>query len=731
MQGDFSIGDWRVQPQINLIHRGQVSVHLEPKVMQVLVALASNPGELVTKQCLLQTVWPGVFVGDDVLTRAISEIRRVFSDDARSPRIIQTIPKTGYRLIAPVTFEAPPVESAGGAVVLLATAVGQLSAESLLVAGESSDRAGLALRPPNRSRRPLLLSLVGVSFLAVIGVVAVGHLWSRQPDRTWMSHYRTVPFTTYPGSEGQAAFSPDGNEIAFVWNGDKGGNKQIYVKILGTATPLRLTSDSADSVDPSWSPDGRFIAFIRLADTGNAIYIVPALGGPERRIHTLLDPTSWDYAGVAWTADGKHLIFPDRVPQEEPSSLFTISLDTLQTRRLTSPPFSWDGDWTPAVSPDGRLVAFVRGPESAVRNVYVMSSDGGAPRRLTTDGRLILGVAWTADSRNVVFSSNRDGSFSLWQVPASGGALTHLAAGGDNAYSPAISRRGNLLAYAHGTGKWNIVRLDLRNAAAAGAGEILSSNQQDSSPQFSPDGTRIAFQSWRSGAQEVWICNADGSDPVQLTFFAGALTGSPRWSPDGKLIAFDSRPEGRAHIYVISPDGGSPRALTSGQSNDIVPSWSPDGKWVYFGTNRSGSWQIWTVPVNGGAAHQVTSQGGMIALPSPDGRWVYYTRNAQAGLWRIPASGGPEQQVLQGPSNGFQGYWGLTQQGIYFLDTSNPPGAILFADFSSLNRSSLVHKLAAEPTPLAGLSISPDGRWLAYATTEEASSNITLVERVH
>lgn len=725
MQGDFFIGDWHVQPQINLIHKGEVSFHLEPKVMQVLVLLAANPGELVAKERLLQTVWSGVFVGDDVLTRAISEIRRVLTDDARSPRIIQTIPKTGYRLIAPIRFELPAEELVPAQATLPPV---KQPAESSLLSPESSP----ALKVPVRSARPrrrLAMVLAGVGAVACLAGLAAWHFWPGSGGGNWIAHYRTVPFTSYPGSEGQAAFSPDGNQIAFVWNGPNAGNKEIYVKILGTATPLRLTSDDADDVNPAWSPDGRFIAFIRRSSAQNAIYIVPAIGGSERRVHVLSDSTSWEYAGVAWSADGKHLIFPDRLSQQQPSSLFAISIDTLEIQRMTTPPPSSDGDWMPSVSPDGKKIAFVRGPESAVRDVYVMNSAGGEPKRLTTDGRLVLGLAWTADSRNIVFSSNRDGGFSLWQVPAGGGALTHLAAGGDNAYSPAISRRGNLLAYTHGTGKWDIVRLDLKAAAAGdGTGQILSSNEQDSSPQFSPDGTRIAFQSWRSGTQEIWICAADGSDPLQLTSFGGALTGSPRWSPDGRQIAFDSRPDGRAHIFVISPDGGTPHALTSGQDNDIVPSWSPDGKWIYFASNRSGSWQIWTIPAAGGAPRQITRQGGMIAQPSTDGKWVYYTKNAQPGLWRIPAAGGTEEQVLHDPPNGFQGYWSLTPQGIYYLDAANPPGEIRFAAFSSLDRSSLVHKLVAEPTPLAGLSVSPDGRWLAYATTAEASSNITLIE---
>jgi Tol biopolymer transport system component/DNA-binding winged helix-turn-helix (wHTH) protein len=737
LQGDFSIGDWHVQPQINRIHRGQASFHLEPKVMQVLLLLASNPGNLVTKERLLQTVWSGVFVGDDVLTRAISEIRHILTDDARSPHIIQTIPKTGYRLIAPVTFQA--LESS-------APSTDQSPAEENPASEEPTAEEFSATEPPPlfalrpeagsspRHRRGAVaaVSLIAVLCLTFIAVLA----W-----RFWLNanhglntEYRSFPLTTYPGSQSQPTFSPDGNEVAFIWDGETNRNRSVYVKILGTANPVRLTSSAYDDASPAWSPDGRFIAFIRRAEDQINLTVVPAIGGPERKIRVLADKASWDYAGVTWSSDGQQLIFPDRPSPEDSSSLFSISLDTLETRRLTTPPPSWDGDWSPVVSPDGGKLAFVRGPENAVRDLYVMDMPAGELRRLTNDGRLIVGLAWTPESKNIVFSTNRDGQFSLWQIPASGGAPFRLAAGGENAYGPAIARKGNLLAYTHGIGKWNLLRLDLRSSSHGALEEpILSSNEQDSAPQFSPDGAHIAFHSWRSGGQEIWVSAADGSAPLQLTSSGGALTGNPRWSPDGRWIAFDSRPDGRAHIYMVSADGGALRGLTTGPYNDIFPCWSADGKWIYFDSNRSGSWQIWTVSSSSGQPKQVTEHGGMTAVPSLDNRWIYFTKPGISGVWRIPVGGKDEKQILKGPPDGFQGYFAVTGQGIYFFDRENAAWSIDFAAFSSLDRPTRLHAIAAgrEPAPVSGMSISPDGHTLIYSSMAEASSNIMLVGNFH
>lgn len=747
MQGNFRIGEWRVQPQINCVHRNGTEIHLEPKVMQVLVLLSKNQGEVISKDRLLQSVWPGVFVGEDVLTRSISEIRRVLVDDARAPRFIQTIPKTGYRLIAPVIFD-PSGDL-------------QLPVQELVQNLEPKNEAGFAPHSNGAGPAPLAPELpapmaassaqearavfthwvpaaIVVLALFAMSLFLFWFIRSRISSRPVAKPYRTVPLTSYPGSEGQAAFSPDGNQIAFVWNGINGDNKDIYVKILGSATPLRLTTDPADDVSPAWSPDGRYIAFMRHGQQ-NAIYIVPAIGGAERKIHTLSDTTSWEYAGLAWSKDGRHVIFPDRPSSQAPSALFSVSVDTLAVHRLTSPPKDWDGDWTPVVSPEGSKIAFVRGPESAARDVYVMNESGsGEPVRLTHSNRLIVGLTWTRDGKYLVFSSNRDGSFGLWKVPVSGGAPQRLNVGGENSYSPAISPSGNMLAYSHGTGTWDIVRVDLKSSAKKIlTDQILSSNEQDAAPQFSPDSKRIAFQSWRSGEQEIWTCAADGSSPAQLTSFGGPLTGSPRWSPDGHLIAFDSRPQGFAHIFLMSPDGGVPRQLTTGSSNDIVPSWSPDGKWVYFGSNRSGSWQIWKIAPTGGTPQQLTKQGGMVALASPDGQWVYYTRSGMAGLWRVPWNAGQEQQVLNQPPSRFPGYWALTRSGIYFLSEAKTKARtqarseIDFASYADPRHPRTVHVLNHEPTLFSGLSVSPDEHWLVYADMAEASSNISLVENYH
>jgi Tol biopolymer transport system component len=259
---------------------------------------------------------------------------------------------------------------------------------------------------------------------------------------------------------------------------------------------------------------------------------------------------------------------------------------------------------------------------------------------------------------------------------------------------------------------------------------LLSSTQEDSAPKLSPDGSRIAFQSLRSGTQEVWLAAADGSNPVRLTSIEKSLTGSPSWSPDGQHIAFDARPEGHSHIYSIGLDGAPPRQLTDGDFNDILPNWSRSGQSVYFGSNRSGSWQIWKVPAQGGQPQQVTKQGGFLAQESFDGKWVYFAKSDAAGIWRMPASGGEEQKVLDQPGVGYWGYWSLTPDGIFFLDQDKAAGTIDRAELTGEHRVK-VHQLERPLPPFAGLTVSPDEHTLLYNDSIESGSHITLVEGFH
>lgn len=256
---------------------------------------------------------------------------------------------------------------------------------------------------------------------------------------------------------------------------------------------------------------------------------------------------------------------------------------------------------------------------------------------------------------------------------------------------------------------------------------VVSSTAQDSAPSFSPEGTRFAFQSWRSGTQQLWIAARDGSGLRQLTTVSHGLTGSPSFSPDGQQVAFDSRVDKYSHIFLVAAAGGAPRQLTAGNANDIVPRWSADGRSLYFASNRSGSWQIWKQATAGGAPRQITSEGGFVAAESPDGRAVYFAKGDAPGLWRIPVEGGRATKILDSPRSGYWGYWCVTLRGIYFLDSSASRPRIEIYEFAT-QKVVPVALLDHMPPLFSGLSVDRKEELLLITDEHSMDSHITLVE---
>ena len=582
------------------------------------------------------------------------------------------------------------------------------------------------------SSNRLALAALAIAAVAVIGFVLYKYSGTR--PFAGVATQKVVPFTTFPGRELQPAFSPDGKQIAFAWNGEKGDNFDIYIKLKNTATPpLRLTTDASDDLYPEWSPDGSHIAFVRQAGTQITILTVPALGGPERKLYSGTTGffSLYEYGNaLSWSPDGKQLAFSGRESPNEPNSVFLLSVETLEKRRVTTPPGGYLGDSTPAFSPDGRTIAFFRWVTVGPADVYLVPVTGGDVKRLTFDGRSCRGLAWTADGKEIVFSSwpswLSNTGLRLLRISTSGGNSVPVTAGEENACTLAISRQGDLLAYSQEFGDTNVWRLNVRGEGARTPSRLISSTRQDFGPQYSPDGKRIAFTSARSGSNEVWVCDSEGLNAIQLTSFGGPDVGSPRWSPDGRNIAFDSKATGNRDIYIIGAEGGKPRVVTNG-ADDVRPSWSSDGRWIYFGSNRNGDWQIWKAPVEGGNATQVTQQGAREAFESSDGKFLYYSKGfGIPGIWRIPAAGGNEEQVL---ANALQGFWALSSDGIYFIDPKGSPRPMIeFFDLGTRRTTPIMPVEKDLQLVYPSMAISADGKFLLYVQVDSLESDIMLVE---
>ena len=690
---DISAGELRKQGRL---------IKLQEQPLQVLELLLSRPGEVVTREEMQQALWPAdTFVEfDQGLNTAIKKIRTALGDSAENPRFIETIPRKGYRFIAPVQgYAAPSV---------------------------------VALRTGRRRFWPTAT----VSAIVVIGGCV---LWLHVNQRREPAP-APVPLTSYPGSEVLPSFSPDGNQVAFAWNTAENppihSNFDIYLKLIDGSEAVRLTHDPADDLSPAWSPDGRYIAFLRtLSADRMGVFLIPAIGGRERKLAEvdLNLEESVAFPGLSWFPDGKWLAVMDKASPGEPTALFLLSADSGDKRRLTSPPLGIPGDETPSVSRDGRAVVFTRSTSKNIGDLFVLQlsedlTPKDEPDRLTFDNRYSAYPAWTPDGREIVFTSGRPHTPGLWSIQLSrpGSRVTkpeRLAFTGEGVMQPAISRQGRL-AYTQFTVDVDIWKLDLNGGHPTNGSpvDLISSTRIDHDAQYSPDGSRIVFSSNRSGSFELWVCNSDGSNPVQLTSFTSPYyMSSPMWSPDGGLIYFHYHPDGKPSVYMIGSGGGRPKRL----GLEGPDAWSRDGKWIYFTSNRSGRDQIWKMTPSGGDAVQVTKNGGSGEVESPDRHYLYYLKtgtDGKTGLWRLPLGGGDETQVLESILNS---NFAVTDRGIYFIPDSKP----FSVRFLSFDSGEVVRITDLKHEPGYGFSVSPDGRSLLYAGYEAIRSDLMLVEK--
>jgi Tol biopolymer transport system component len=529
------------------------------------------------------------------------------------------------------------------------------------------------------------------------------------------------------------ALSPDGNHVAFAWNGERQDNIDIYVMPIPSSAPTRLTTDLAEDSSPAWSPDGRTIAFLRRLGDHSELILVPATAGPEHKLAETREK-SWFHPrkppALAWSPDGHWIAASHREPEDPSEGIYLFSL-TGEKRRLTTPPQGFRSDNMPAFSPDGRALAFCRLPGGFGSEIYVLPLDtnlrpSGEARHLTNDKRWSAQPVWARDGRSILHVFSDDGSkgreiriinVAYPQMPTQTIALS------DEISEIALGRH---LVYSRQIEDTNIWRAELPKPGdpPASAELFISSTWVDQTPKYSPDGKKIAFASSRSGSREIWVSNADGSNPVRMTSFGGPQVGCPYWSPDGQWIAFHARPEGRVDVLAILAAGGSVNALTT---NSWVPSYSGDGQTMYFSSRRSGDAQIWKMPARGGAAVQMTTSGGAeLPIESPDGRLVYYLREDRREIWSIPAQGGQAVRVT-GPTQRYPSGFTVTSSGIYY---GAPPHAgeerfIQFFNFSTGESRPVV--VAKRPFH-AGMTVSPDSRYILFDQYDESGSDLMMVE---
>jgi Tol biopolymer transport system component len=514
------------------------------------------------------------------------------------------------------------------------------------------------------------------------------------------------------------AFSADGRHLAFTWSGDKELNADIYVLRAGAIAPTRLTTHRGEECCPAWSGDGSRVAFIRMAGAETGIYVAQA-DGAERRLASLREGRYFD---LAWTPDGRYVLFAEQGTATVTSQIFRLDLQTGTRMPLTAPPPQAGGDNRFSLSADGKTVAFVRHAHTGSR-LFTIPLMGGEPQQVLEDGAWIGHVAWSSDHARLLFSSDRSGGSRLWSVALKGGRAEEIFLAGENTWFPATGA-GRRLAFVRErqTINLNLWRLATNGGRAVYGSRLNPSLQSDTDPQFSPDGQKIVFASDRSGSSEIWTSRADASGLTQLTHERKASSGGLAWSPDGTRVAFARM----GRIFLLAVTGGGLRDTGEWGGH---PTWSRDGEWIYFFTTRTGQGEIWKLPAGGGAAMPVIRGGVLVARESFDGRSLYFSKLREKGVWRVPIGGGAAVRVVDSLAPEMAGYWAVAREGIYWMRLNSRKTWELVFYNEGTKRESVVPGVQGQPAAWAwGMALGPDGRSLVLADMLVRGADVMLVE---
>lgn len=657
--------------------------------------------------------------------RVREKLERYYSTEGIGSPIQITIPKGTY------IPQAVPI----------AAHLHRLSSTALSEGDESSiDRAGGPDSPgPARQQRdfarfqrPLRWA---VSLLLAAGVLLLTYAVK---TATWSDSLivagEPAPFNALPGREQNPSWSPDGRVVAFSWNGG-GDVPHVYLQRVGQAEPFRLTQGQGAEFRPVWSPDGREVAFIRSLHPGSFQVARMTVNGHEQKTVGEF-PWNWlssdDLPALDWSPDGKTLLIAEHPSPTAPIRLILFDLATGLRRPLTNPPAGSSGDIDGKFSPDGSMIAFRRG---GLGDLYVVSSDGeshGPARKLTGDNPGVRGIAWSRDGRRILFGSMEGGrGWAIWQMNVDGSGFSRVLTGSLNMNFPAASPDGKTLAVEQQDIVVNLMEFPLQGVETPRL--VAPSSRQDYSPVYSPDGKQILFVSSRSGTIELWIANPDGSNAHQVTHQNGdgfAIT--PSWSPDASQIVYAIRRDGATSIWLMSLNTGISRQLTFTNNRNINPVFAPDGRYIYFNSNDDGIPRIWRIAVRGDKRPEpmMWDASWLFQISPADHAIFYRNANAELQIDRRDLSTGSVSTIFHSPNWISSAAELCVHRSSFYLiasPTETPAQQDLLAvDIASGTARVLKRFDFALPEMVFGCTVSPDGKTLLLPSVQRDQSDIFL-----
>ncbi|MBV6803472.1 winged helix-turn-helix transcriptional regulator [Xanthomonas campestris pv. lawsoniae] len=573
-------------------------LRLAPKSLAVLLTLARQPGQVVTREQLLAEVWPDTLPTNDVVTQAVTQLRKAFaSHGGQRSEHIETIAKTGYRLMAAVVWEAQapasatlPGEALGPDTLEPAQpdqGVASVPDESDATASPVRTAPGQPVAPvvaapaAPRHRRSMALAVASVALLVVLSL-AVWTSWRPAPaPETAQAHavlgspkrpYQVI--TAGGGFDLTPSLSPDGARVAYAsLTSDRTGTS-ILVKTTDNAYPRVLETPAPGVSDrlPAWSPDGREIAFSRQAPDGSCRVMIAAATGPAAS-REVMRCDGADMLSFSWSPDGHALVFGSMTGTHGAARMRRLDLATGQWQTLDYPAQAGDFDYAPRYSPDGNWIVFLRNPQ--LGDLWRIPAEGGVAERLTHDNADIRGWSWLPNGSGLIFGRRVDSEARLYRLDLRDHSLHDV--GVDDAQAPDVAH-GHLV-FVQRKPQFGVYQVigDTMNGGYIRR-RLFPSSGRDDQPMIAPDGRQLIFASNRSGAYALWW--GDVRKPGSVRLIEGLRPDSRQaadWSADSqRVLVSGSDAAGHAALFEVTPSSGQVVRLPVPQPRPLQAIHLPD-----------------------------------------------------------------------------------------------------------------------------------------------------------
>jgi DNA-binding winged helix-turn-helix (wHTH) protein/Tol biopolymer transport system component len=633
-----------------LLRRG-LPVRLENQPFQILAALLEHPGEVVSREDLRSSLWPdGTYVEfDEGLNTAVKKLRYALGDTADNPTFVETIPRRGYRFIAPVTGDVSAARSA----ISKAPALPQHGDESQGESGENSLAPTAGGITESSPRDPIARrtwgSPVAVLFALIVIAGFTGYVfrrWVQNENRANFEHLRFTKLTS-SGKAEDAAISPDGNYIVYSQRDRKGSG--LWLRHVSSRSDVQiLPSEEIDFRGLTFSPEGNSIYFVRTRkDTGSFkdLYVMPMLGGQYRLLTRDID------SPVSFSPDGHQFVYTRGISSPDGNEIRVAKADGSSDRLLatiSSTSFSFQAG--AAWSPKGGTIAvslMLRGQRSGYVLDSVSVADGSV-REVFWNAGVIGRPLWFPEGDKVLVDvDDPTGRGQLWTVSVPEGERRRVTNDLANWGIRIDTTRDSKSVAAV---QWSLSATIWEGAAAnpSDARQITSGEMPVVAAVPGTAGKLLVV----SGDGQLWIMNEDGTErrpfsnlrdvapPVMCGHFAVLTSFASEGGEDsradaggvnatklasGRFVVQRSYQSGPANIVRIDADGLNATTLVSGLV--YSPTCAPEGKFVFYVLMGSPQ-KILRMPIKGGEPNVVaeipgvTIRGTMRA--SPDGQFLAF-----------------------------------------------------------------------------------------------------------